>query len=106
MNKNKLVEDLQSLLDHKESKVSKKAAHCLGPTALILSQNQLDNLVKQLRAATDDFKSENELLAILLSLSNISRTSSAKLSNQCTEMIGELSAYPTRLQNESKDMDN
>lgn len=59
-----------------------------------------------MRAATDDFKSENELLATLMSLSNISRTTGAKLGNQCNEMISELSAYPTRLSNESKDMDN
>lgn len=55
VNKDKLVTDLVAMLGNKDPKVGKKAALCLGSTAVILAQNQLDNLVKTLREMTDNF---------------------------------------------------
>ena len=106
VNKAKILKDVMALLDHSELKVSKNAALCLGATADILNQQQVNELVQSLRSATDDVKSEGELLATLQALANVTRTAGAKLGNQSIVIISEMAAYPRRLSAESKDMDN
>ena len=87
INKDQLVSDIGRLLHHRNKAVSKKASQCLGLFAVILSQRQLDNLVKDLRARLQQLADKDDLLTILQSLSHITRNVGQKLGAQCTELI-------------------
>lgn len=107
MNKDDLVNVISRLLHSKNKSVTKKATQCLGNIAVILSERQLDNLLKDLVNRLQMTKDKDDELTILTSISHISRQVGSKMQNNYSSLVNMLQVYPVRLEEqESIEIDN
>lgn len=107
VNKDDLVNVISKLLHAKSRSVTKKATQCLGNIAVILSERQLDNLVKDLVNRLQMTKEKDDELTILQSIAHITRQVGGKMQSNYSGLVNMLQVYPVRLEEqESIEIDN